>query len=75
MFKKKLTSHKHVVRMNISLRIKVETYQTFSPCRMAFFIGRMAGHMTLGSRDKSWSRTGDLVASVSVEGRGFLVNA
>ena len=35
----------------ISLRNKVETYQTFHPCHMDFFDGRMAG-----SRDRSWSR-------------------
>ena len=37
-----LQNNNGVVRMNISLRNKVDTYQTFCPCHMDFFIGRVA---------------------------------
>ena len=39
-------NHILYVKMNISLRNKVETYQMFHPCSMDFLYGRVDGRMT-----------------------------
>ena len=60
--------------MNVFLRNKVEIYQMFHPCHMDFFNDRIVGHMTWGSRDRSWSRMGGCRGLSLIEGTGSLVN-